>query len=47
MLHGRSPGMEFTMALTEQARPPLPPFDADSAARKVRLAEDAWNTRAF
>ncbi len=26
-------------------RPPLPPFDADTAARKVRLAEDAWNTR--
>jgi uncharacterized protein len=27
------------------SRPPLPPFDRDSAARKVRLAEDAWNTR--
>lgn len=26
-------------------RPPLPPFNADSAARKVRLAEDGWNTR--
>ena len=26
-------------------RPPLPPFDPESAARKVRLAEDAWNTR--
>ena len=26
-------------------RPPLPPFDAVSAARKVRAAEDAWNTR--
>jgi nuclear transport factor 2 (NTF2) superfamily protein len=26
-------------------RPPLPPFDADTAAEKVRLAEDAWNTR--
>ena len=26
-------------------RPPLPPFDADSAARKARLAEDAWNSR--
>ena len=26
-------------------RPPLPPFDADSAARKVRAAEDAWNSR--
>ena len=26
-------------------RPPLPPFDKDSAAIKVRKAEDAWNTR--
>jgi len=27
------------------ARPPLPPFDLESATRKVRLAEDAWNSR--
>ena len=26
-------------------RPPLPPFTAESAAHKARLAEDAWNTR--
>jgi|SRR6516225_1009801 nuclear transport factor 2 (NTF2) superfamily protein len=26
-------------------RPPLPPFDVESAARKVRMAEDAWNSR--
>jgi nuclear transport factor 2 (NTF2) superfamily protein len=26
-------------------RPPLPPFDRDSALRKVQAAEDAWNTR--
>ena len=26
-------------------RPPLPPFTAESAAQKTRLAEDAWNTR--
>ena len=26
-------------------RPPLPPFTAASAAEKVRLAEDAWNSR--
>ena len=25
-------------------RPPLPPFTAETAAQKVRLAEDAWNT---
>jgi len=28
-----------------QSRPPLPPFTAESAARKVRLAEDGWNSR--
>lgn len=27
------------------SRPPLPPFTAESAAQKVRLAEDAWNGR--
>lgn len=26
-------------------RPPLPPFDEASARSKVRLAEDAWNSR--
>jgi hypothetical protein len=26
-------------------RPPLPPFDAASAAVKVQAAEDAWNSR--
>ncbi len=26
-------------------RPPLPPFDLESAIKKVRLAEDAWNSR--
>ncbi|MGW0183196.1 nuclear transport factor 2 family protein [Nocardia sp. NPDC003345] len=26
-------------------RPPLPPFDAETAAVKVRAAENAWNTR--
>jgi nuclear transport factor 2 (NTF2) superfamily protein len=27
------------------ARPPLPPFSAETAAEKARLAEDAWNSR--
>ena len=27
------------------ARPPLPPFDAVTAAQKVRMAEDGWNSR--
>jgi nuclear transport factor 2 (NTF2) superfamily protein len=26
-------------------RPPVPPFTAETAAKKVRAAEDAWNTR--
>ena len=26
-------------------RPPLPPFTEETATQKVRLAEDAWNTR--
>ncbi len=29
----------------EPPRPPLPPFDSEAAAKKVRAAEDAWNTR--
>lgn len=27
------------------SRPPLPPFNRETAAQKVRLAEDAWNSR--
>lgn len=33
------------MSPAEEPRPPLPPFTAESAARKARAAEDAWNTR--
>ena len=28
-----------------ETRPPLPPFTRESAIQKVRMAEDAWNTR--
>jgi len=28
-----------------EPRPPLPPFNRETAARKVRGAEDAWNSR--
>jgi nuclear transport factor 2 (NTF2) superfamily protein len=28
-----------------ESRPPLPPFSHESAVRKARLAEDAWNSR--
>lgn len=31
--------------MTDADRPPLPPFDAASAAAKVRAAEDGWNSR--
>jgi nuclear transport factor 2 (NTF2) superfamily protein len=27
------------------SRPPLPPFTAETAAQKVRMAEDGWNSR--
>ena len=38
--------MEEIMATsTMLTRPPFPPFTRDSAMQKVRLAEDAWNTR--
>lgn len=28
-----------------ESKPPLPPFTEETAARKVRMAEDAWNSR--
>jgi len=31
--------------MDEEIRPPLPPFSAHAAAKKVRAAEDAWNSR--
>ena len=31
--------------MTETSRPPFPPFTAETAAQKVRGAEDAWNGR--
>src|ERR1700753_1674131 len=31
--------------MASEQRPPLPPFDLDSARAKVQAAEDAWNTR--
>ncbi len=33
------------MSTTDAARPPLPPFTRETAIQKVRLAEDAWNSR--
>jgi uncharacterized protein len=39
--------IEFANVYDENAmsRPPLPPFTAETAATKARLAEDAWNSR--
>lgn len=31
--------------MQKENRPPLPPFTRDSAVMKVRMAEDAWNSR--
>jgi nuclear transport factor 2 (NTF2) superfamily protein len=31
--------------MSDAPRPPLPPFTAETAAQKVRMAEDAWNGR--
>lgn len=33
------------MTTNSNARPPLPPFTKETATQKVRMAEDAWNTR--
>ena len=33
------------MSTASEARPPLPPFSRETATLKVRLAEDAWNSR--
>ena len=33
------------MSIAAETRPPLPPFTRESAVQKVRLAEDAWNSR--
>ena len=33
------------MTIDENTRPPFPPFTSETASQKVRMAEDAWNTR--
>ena len=33
------------MSTATTQRPPLPPFTRETAIQKVRLAEDAWNSR--
>jgi len=36
---------EKAMSMDPTSRPPLPPFTCATATQKVRLAEDAWNSR--
>ena len=31
--------------MTNETKPPFPPFDQESAAQKVRMAEDGWNSK--
>ena len=31
--------------MTHESRPPFPPFSRETAAQKVRMAEDGWNSR--
>jgi len=33
------------MSTQEETRPPLPPFTLETAHKKVKAAQDAWNTR--
>ncbi|HZI94813.1 MAG TPA: nuclear transport factor 2 family protein [Patescibacteria group bacterium] len=33
------------MSADPSSRPPFPPFTLETATQKVRMAEDAWNTR--
>jgi uncharacterized protein len=33
------------MTTSSETRPPLPPFTRESAIKKVRAAEDGWNSR--
>ena len=41
--HARGPALPARNM--QMDRPPLPPFTAETAAQKARMAEDAWNTR--
>jgi nuclear transport factor 2 (NTF2) superfamily protein len=37
--------MNIPSATGAERRPPFPPFTRETATQKVRMAEDAWNTR--
>ncbi|PCI12090.1 MAG: hypothetical protein COB71_10635 [Thiotrichales bacterium] len=31
--------------MADESKPPFPPFDKETATKKVRLAEEAWNSK--
>jgi len=45
MSHAKNPIFEVGPQAEVVSRPPLPPFTRETAIQKVRLAEDAWNSR--
>jgi len=46
MMDGKAPsGAPLACRPDMEPKPPLPPFTPESAAQKVRMAENAWNSR--
>jgi hypothetical protein len=43
-IHLQSVGLPTPAALAAPVRPPVPPFNEETARHKVKAAEDAWNT---
>ncbi len=43
--HGTDSHGHTASEIAMDTKPPLPPFTSETAAQKVRMAEDAWNTR--
>lgn len=37
--------IQWSSVMTDTPRPPLPPFTPETAAQKLRAAEDGWNNR--
>jgi nuclear transport factor 2 (NTF2) superfamily protein len=42
---GQAPGVVERSSAVDELRAPVPPFTRETARQKVRLAEDAWNSR--
>lgn len=41
----RSRGPSLLRLMSTETKPPLPPFTKESAIKKIRMAEDAWNSQ--